>query len=566
MRAIRAKKPAPVPCPRVGLLEVSVIAALAVICAATMVLAETPPTVAWIDRYDGSEGGNDQVTAMDMDAAGNIYVTGYSSGTWWDIATVKYAPDGSQLAAVRFNGVQGGDDVPYAVEVDANGNVYVAGYSDGNGQYNYDLILIKYNSSLVQQWVRTYAGQGNVDNDEAYDIAIDASGNIYVTGFSFEATSDYVTIKYRPDGMREWVRRYDGPAHDGDGAQSVVVDDLGGVYVTGISGQTPGEFNNDCFTIKYDTNGVVQWGHRFEGTGHGGDSGIALDLDDSRNVYVAGYATGTGTNFDLLTIKYDTNGTIQWSRTYDGPNHKFDSALAIDVDGAGNVCVTGDVFTASAGTDYATVKYDTLGNQEWAATYDGPVHGYDEGQKIVLDDEGNVYVTGYSDGGVGMVDYDYATVKYGPGGQEQWVVRYDGPGDNIDVAAGLSIDDLGSVVVSGWSTGTVGTTVDFATIRYDQNGAVDVPHDAASGQVVLFASPNPFESSTTLHFALSRETPVVLQVFDLSGRAVQTLLDRRLPAGNHSVDFDAKAFAPGVYFYSLQAEGKVRSGKLVRRQ
>lgn len=517
---------------------------------------ETPPAVDWLDRYSAPSGGNSQVTAMAMDAGGNTYVTGYSSGTWWDIATVKYSPTGRELHSVRYNGPMGGDDVPWTLTLDPSGNVIVAGYTDGNGQYNYDYLTVKYDSTLTQQWVRTYAGQFNLGLDEVFSVATDPLGNVYVTGDSFEAASDhdYATVKYDPGGDQIWVRRYNGPGNQGDGGNSIAVDADGNAYVTGISNQSTSGLNMDIATLKYSPTGSLVWVRRYDGPAGGRDIGIRLALDSSRNVYVTGASTGIGTRDDMTTIKYAPDGTLVWLQRYDGPGGSYDASLALALAPDGGVCITGYEVRPEGDADYATIRYDAAGNQVWAMPYNGPVDGYDEGQAIAVDGDGNVYVTGYSDGGTDLVNYDYATVKYDSAGAEQWIVRYNGPGDNIDVAAGILLDRDSSVIVSGWSTGTHLTDVDFATLRYRQEQAAGLLPDALPGPAMRFAAaaPNPFCVSTTISFYLPEPSRVDLALFDAEGRTVRRTALGQLPSGLNAVMLSGEGLNTGTYFYELQ--------------
>jgi hypothetical protein len=346
-----------------------------------------------------------------VDGSGNVYVTGYSvgSGTSDDYATIKYDPAGNQLWVQRYNGPLNGPDDATALAVDASGNVYVTGYSAGSGPH-YDYATIKYYPNGDTAWVRRYNGPGN-DWDEASAIAVDGSGDVYVTGFSVgSGTSyDYATIKYYPNGDTAWVRRYNGPGNAGDMASAIGVDGSGNVYVTGYdygSGTS-----GDYATIKYYPNGDTAWVRRYNGPGNGDDVAHAIAVDGSGNVYVTGYSYGSGTFSDYATLKYDPAGNQLWVQRYNGPGNDWDEASAIAVDGSGDVYVTGYDVGSGTFSDYATIKYDPAGNQLWVQRYDGPGNGYDLARAIAVDGSGNVYVTGRSYGG-GVTVSDYATIKY----------------------------------------------------------------------------------------------------------------------------------------------------------
>lgn len=259
--------------------------------------------------------------------------------------------------------------------------------------------------------MRRYNGLGN-EEDDAYAIAVDNAGNTYVTGRSRGSLTDYdyATIKYYPNGDTAWVRRYDGPVSSRDCASAMAIDSSGNVYVTGSS------IDNmtyvDYVTIKYYPNGDTAWVRSYNGTGNGEDDPYAIAVDHAGNTYVTGRSYGITTNYDYATIKYYPNGDAAWVRRYDGPSAYDDYAHAIAIDSSGNVYVTGWITTNEGPYDYATIRYDPNGNPEWLRRYNGSRNRSSEAYAIAVDYSSNVYVTGRSQGNEGSVNYDYATIKY----------------------------------------------------------------------------------------------------------------------------------------------------------
>jgi len=427
-------------------------------CTATFNLS--PVMEAWTRRYSHFVAYYDRPYDIAVDANGNVYVTGYVSGyvsgteQSIDYATIKYGPDGNQLWMENYNGTGNGYDFATALEVDQSGNIYVTGYSPGLGTDN-DFVTIKYDTDGNQLWAARYNSLGDGD-DKSYDIASDTSGNVYVTG---ESESDFATIKYDSNGNQMWSASYDGPGNALDRASKITVDDQGNVYVTGYS--TGSGTDIDYTTIKYDSNGNQLWTARYNGPGNGYDGSQAIKVDSSGNVYVTGRSNIAVDDNDYTTIKYDTNGNQIWIALYDGPANSMDFAEDIAVDNMGHVYVTGASTGSGTGIDYATIKYDPDGNQIWVNRYSWPANESDHAKAIMVDSSGNVYVTGLSTGS--GTSSDYATIMYDPDGNQKWVARYNGPSNGDDDAAAIALDNVGNVYVTG---GSDGSYLDWATIKY----------------------------------------------------------------------------------------------------
>jgi hypothetical protein len=193
--------------------------------------------------------------------------------------------------------------------------------------------------------------------DVARDIAVDNAGNSYVTGYSQGVNLDFATIKYNTNGSQQWVSRYNGTANSGDLAYAIALDKAGNVYVAGSDQTTI--YNSDYRTIKYNSSGALQWTAKYNGPANDNDEAFAVGTDVNGNVYVTGYINGTSPSWDIATIKYNSSGSRQWVKTYNGPGHGNDNGSAIATDTNGNVYVAGTSAGASSDLDFVTLKYSS---------------------------------------------------------------------------------------------------------------------------------------------------------------------------------------------------------------
>jgi hypothetical protein len=389
-------------------------------------------------------------------------------------------------------------------------------------------------------------------------MAVDGSGNVYVTGYSYGSgtSADYATIKYNSSGVQQWVSRYNGPTNGSDYATSIAVDGSGNVYVTGNSYGT----SADYVTIKYNSSGVQQWTSSYNGPGNYIEQAFSIAVDGSGNVYVTGNSYGSGTSADYATIKYNSSGVQQWVSRYDGPGSSNDYAYSIAVDGSGNVYVTGRSVSSLPYCDYATIKYNPQGDTLWVRRYNGPGNMWDVANSIAIDGSGNVYVTGYS---YGSGNENYATIKYSASGVQQWVQAYNGPGNNYDMANVVIVDTSGNVYATGGSYGS-GTSHDYATIKYSQPVEIQIISTQIPKSYELFQNyPNPFNPKTIINFELPKYNFVTLKIYDALGREVSTLVNEQLKAGTYQVDWDGSSYTSGIYFYRFTSGNFAETKKMV---
>jgi len=320
---------------------------------------------------------------------------------------------------------------------------------------------IKSNSQVSQEWVTRYNDPKNI-NESAHAQVMDGVGNIYIAGGSNSGSlRDFLTIKFNSNGILQWASGYNGPGNENDYLNAIAVDSIGNVYVTGNSvGIGTGI---DYATVKYNENGIQLWAVRYNGMGNLSDvpSSIAVDLEG--NVYVTGLSTESGTNHPITTIKYNSNGIQQWIARYNGSGN-YNDARKIVIDLSGNIYVTG--YISSNGTtdaDFITIKYNPNGVEQWVTRYNGPANGIDVAKDIAIDLTGNVYISGISQ----RIDFssEYITIKYNSNGIEQWVTRSNFSENSYCDVAAIALDNVGNVYV----TGTNGLS-DYATIKYNSNG------------------------------------------------------------------------------------------------
>lgn len=500
------------------------------------------PTLEWEARYSSGEA-----YAMALDRFGNVYVTGPGgTGSTYDYVTIKYNTTGQQQWVQTYNGPNNLQDVANALAVDDSGNVYVTGGSY-NGRINdiddWDYVTIKYNTNGIQQWIRTYSTLPNF-YDVASAIAIDENANVYVTGYY-----GMRTIKYDRNGTQLWSVIYNVIAEK----RAYDIEYKNGfVYVTGYSNTNSNGYEN-YVTIKYNsTDGSEQWVRLYNGTGNSADEACCIAVDDSANVFVGGSSYGIGTSgYDYVTIKYNTLGNILWEKRYDSSGSS-QTMNGMVIDNLSNVLVTGQ--------SYQTLKYSSSGVRLWVNNYYVPYSS--SANSIAVDRHNNVYVTG-------RVQYpppirnDIVTIKYNDFGIQQWLIQYNSHFSNRDDRGNvILVDTLNNVFVAGGSGG-ITVAYDFITIKYNQVTGIQNLNELVKDFELFQNYPNPFNSNTIIEFSIPLVSFVRLTVFDVLGIEVKSLVSQELKQGKYRISFNPADLSSGIYFYKLITEKKSISKKLI---
>ncbi|MDP3929514.1 MAG: SBBP repeat-containing protein [Bacteroidota bacterium] len=392
---------------------------------------------------------------------------------------------------------------------DPSSNVYIGGITESAGNIattgshqsiygiNADAFLVKFNTNGVRQWATYYGGSSA---DEGNAICTDASSNVYMFGYTPStnniATSgshqssnggsiDAFLVKFNTNGFRQWGTYYGGSS--GDFGSSICSDASSNVYVAGWSSsanniatsgshQSTYGINTDAFLVKFNTNGLRQWGTYYGGSN--GEIGNAICTDASSNVYLSGYTQSTNNiassgshqtiigGQDAFLVKFNTNGARQWGTYYGGGS--FEVSFSICTDATSNVYMTGYTLSSNnistsgsnqpgngGGYDGFLVKFNTNGVRQWGTYYGGT--GEDWGRSVCTDAAGSIYLSGYtrspnniatsgshqpSSGG----PQDAFLVKFNTNGVRQWGTYY-----GESQADGLSIctDASSNVYLSG---------------------------------------------------------------------------------------------------------------------
>jgi hypothetical protein len=491
------------------------------------------------------------------------------------------------------------DDRGYGIAVDGSGNVYVTGRSGAswgspvNAHAGWvDAFVAKLNNSGVLQW-NTFLG-GAVYDDFGLGIAVDGSGNVYVAGYSDDAwgspVNDYAggnfdafAAKLNSSGVLQWNTFMGSSVTDvGNG---IAVDGSGNVYVTGDSRATWGTpvnayagGNYDAFVVKLNSNGGRLW-NTFMGSS-GSDYGRGIAVDGSGNVYVTGYAryswgspvNAHAGNGDAFTEKLNSNGVRQWNTFMGSSSYISEEGYGITVDGSNNVYVTGMSYAtwgapvnAHAGYDDAfAVKLNSSGGRLWN-TFMGSSED-DAGYGIAVDGSGNVVVTGYSDAAWGTPGNAHA------GGEDAFAVKLNSSGGRLwntfmggsenDAGKGIAVDGSGNAYVAGitylyeWGTPVnphSGWGNDAFAVKFDHSSMVGVENDLDLPTEFKLSQnyPNPFNALTIIEYAIPRADHVTLTVYNILGEEVQTLVNEFQTQGNYAVAFDATRLTSGIYFYKL---------------
>jgi hypothetical protein len=455
--------------------------------------AQSQPTPR-IVRYDG--GRYDRAGAIVVGDGSAVHVVGSVEigSSQPGFAALKFDRDGNRLWRTNYGGSAGGSlGQANGVAVDAQGNVYAAGYvSVGFHSTVIDALVVKFDANGVEQWARRYNGPGD-GPDSWSNVVLDHAGNAYLSGYSYGSGIDWVIQKYAPNGSLVWTRRHSGPGAFDDVISDIQFSPDGNLLVTGTTKNRGDSVTNDITTQKYNPDGAVIWTTTYTGTAVSDDLVFDMAVDGAGSVYLSGAIAPTadpeGPLHVPLTLRYDGSGNLL--RAVQEPASGNGMAIAIDP--------IGDVYVA---TESRLYKYDST----LTSIRSTPLAGNLWIAEMAVDSRSNVLIAATVFDPFTFVR-DYYTTKLSSAGLTTWTHRFNGTGNRDDVVAGAALDPADDFIVTGTSWGNYvssgGTADDIVSLRFlaTDSGAPPSPPAAPGNLSANAASRSQIRLSWTDHSA-----------------------------------------------------------------
>jgi Secretion system C-terminal sorting domain/Beta-propeller repeat len=422
------------------------------------------PELIWRNYYSPSK---EIISDIVLDSLGNVYITGglYNDLNGYDYCTIKYSLDGTEIWRRIYNGMASSKDIANKISIDKQGNVYVTGGSIGIDT-DFDYVTIKYNNNGEEQWIKRYNGSDSLA-DNAIDIVVNNMGSVYVTGVSTKDIGNHnvgncVVIKYDSSGNEEWTTIVD------NGLYSWIVKDLaisnqGNVFITGYGGSGGSTLNN-ILTAKINQNGSLSWSKVHNGSGNGNDEAIGIVVDNNNNSYIA--ANLVGNEMDIGLIKYDTNGNEIWALQYSSNDaSSFDEVSDMLLEN-NIIYLSGHLFDK-----WTILEYNYDGNLVKEIIDDYNMNSNSHQNFLSKDNDGNLYLCGSKRYWGYPPQSNIDLRKYDSDGNLIWSKGYDGVAHLSDIPSRIALYDTSNIYVVGTSGGE-GTGTDFLTLKYNESGAL----------------------------------------------------------------------------------------------
>ncbi len=530
----------------------------------------------WIQYYSSNFQLVDYGRKIKIDAAGNVYIGGHSKiddqGNS-KVTILKY--DASGLLLWVYNNTNTADILEDMV-LDDEGNIFYAGERWETGTSEWDLLTVKVNTDGDSVWTGVYDGDGfGLGWDYGMALTLDASGNVYTLGYgaapSFNGY-DYEIVKYNADGEQQWEANWSNPDNQGmqanyfNSAYRIETDHNGSVFVSGYAynGTT-----DEIALLKYSSDGNFIWQKTYDTKTNWPeiwDNRNFMKIDSSNNIYLAGNVMDSTQRSDILLIKYNNDGSLLWSTTWNSSGNDSDyvSGDFYDEEGLafdhhGNIFVSGTTSTdVWFRENIITLKYSGDGDLLWQNSFNGVGNDEDRPYSITSDNAGNAYVCGTTANSHGIGVMDYITFKLnGETGLQEWKETFNGAADFYDQAHSIAVDDQNNVYVTGYS-GTNNDPFDFhariATIKYSQlnTGVVTV-----NSEIAATVFPNPVSEVMNIHFVLPISTNVSLYLTNELGEIIGNRLEETLQSGTHDLKMNIHSIPNGIYHLVLIEKGSI---------
>ncbi len=300
---------------------------------------------------------------------------------------------------------------------------------------------------LKKEWRKVYSS--TADSANVYAKAVDLYDNIYVLGrLNSDSTgNDYLTLKYTPSGNLAWTQVYNSPYNNSDKAEAITTDLQCNIIVTGSSKDANG--TQDYLTVKYDSAGSQLWVQRYDVSNGSSDAANCLKTDQNANVYVSGLSLNQSSEVNIVTVKYNSSGQMQWTRSFNAGSYSQSMAtqrVSMAVDSLGNIYLAGSCRDSLGDIEYVALKYDSTGTLLWQSKKNISSQQADLAAAMAVDHLGNVFVSGTT-----------GTVKFNYNGSYQW----------------LQTGNFSRMVLDVSGNVYVGNALPYSLIKFDNsNGSV----------------------------------------------------------------------------------------------